>query len=266
MKPILSTILVLFALISCSRLADINPLGNNNAPQSPQIQNINGKSPKNVLAVVRLGVDLGGFVSNLPVNVPGFTFPTIDFTTAVGNFSTDVGEIKLKIGEKEYALEKAKNKENFIYTYATGTSFRNLTGSENALGIELPSTGNVNYQAIFESSFTVSPSSATTVTIPGQLKVTSPAVDQEINRADGLSISFTVTNANRYAAQIIDSKGNTTILKESNSKSITFTTDELSSVSKDCTVSAIAYNFKEANNGDLFLIGQSVGQVQVRIN
>jgi hypothetical protein len=270
MKTKILVLALAASLFQCSKIKDILPDKNTSvAPETPKITKFGNSSPENVLAVVRVGIDLKSYIpSQIPTLPGGFDIPPIDYTTAIANFGNPGkdagGEVKVSVANKSYTLTKNEQSGNVSYAYGVNTDFKSLGGTESFLGIPLNTSGDATATFSVPAAFNISQS---TVVVPGPVKITSIQEGASISKSNGVTIEFTSSNANFYVGLVSDTKGNQTILKESNTKKIVFTEAELAIIKAgDAIVYAVAVNYKLSNSNKNVVVGESVGIKNIKIN
>ena len=265
---LLSAITITF--LQCSKISEIIPDKTvAAAPTPPKITKFGASSPENIFAIVRVGINLQSYLSSAIPTLPnGIEIPPIDYTTAIaslGNPGKEAsGEIKVTVASVPYVLTKTTQSGSVSYVYGISSDFKNLAGSESYLGIPLKTSGDATATFSIPASYNLSQNS---IIVPGPVKITSIKEGETLNKSNGITVEFSSGNGNFYAAMVIDTKGNQTVLKEANSKKITFTSTELANLkSGDAIVYGLAINYKLSNSNKNVVVGESVGIKNIKIN
>jgi hypothetical protein len=269
MKTKFIIILLSITLFECSKIKEIIPDKNTSvAPETPKITKFGSSNPENILAIVRVGINLQSYLpANLPSLPAGLEIPPIDYTTAIATFGNPgkeiTGEVKVGVANQQYTLTKTSGNGTVSYIYGVKNDFKDLGGSESYLGIPLNTSGDATATFTVPSSVGLNPNS---IVVPGPVKISSLQEGATVTKSNGVTIEFTSGNGNFYAGMVIDTKGNQTVLKESSTKKIVFSASELSNIATgDAIVYGLAVNYKLSNGNKNVVVGESVGIKNVKI-
>ncbi len=240
------TLLLILVVAGCKK--DDNPTsGGNNTntatqPSAPTPTSFNGVTPANVMAVVR---------TSAAQTVPGVGTIVVDQNVATAIFGspgTDKGTVSVGVGSSNYALGKLSANGNVSYIHPDPSN-------PTALITIGSSATNV--------SFTVSGMAAVngSVVVPGQVRLTAPAVDANVQRNAALNVTWTVTGGNgaRHAIFIADASGHSVFRDGVTTGAASFTAAEMGTLSAGkAWVYALTYNFNLTSSNTAVIIGEAV--------
>ena len=219
-------------------------------PSAPTPTSYNGVTPANVMAIVR---------TSTQQTVPVLGTITVDANAATavfGNPGTDKGTVTVTVGGSPVQLGKLTTSGRVSYIFpdpSNPTAILTLSASAQA--------------ATFSASgYTITPNG--TVTVPGQVTLTAPAVNASVPRNATLNVTWTVTGGAgaRHAIFIADAQGHTQFKDGVANGSGSFTAAELAGFSAGTAwVYALTYNFNLVNSNDAVIVGEAVAINQITL-
>ncbi len=220
-------------------------------------------NPVNTFVVVRTKFDIKEI---LLANLSGFDpgglikesfklIEPIDFTTAtakIGEPGKEVaGGVKVNSSGTDYTLKATNTSGNVSYSYGQDTDLSKASQGDDFSGIKI----NEGDSRVTFTTTGVTLGNASTVTVPGSLTLS--GVSDVTKKASGINLTINGTNASYYGAMIVDFNGKKSAFKESSSKSISFSSAELSSFSGKVLVYATAYNYNLTTDQKTVVVGVS---------
>lgn len=240
------SLFIILVISGCKK--DDNPAGGGNPsptatqPSAPTPTTFNGVTPANVMAVIR---------TSATQSVPGIGTILVDQNVATALFGspgTDKGTVTVTVGSSNYGLGKLSASGNISYIHpdpANPTSLITMGSSATAVAF------NVSGMAAVNGS----------VTVPGQVRITAPAVDASVPRNAALNVTWTVTggNGSRHAIFIADAAGHSVFKDGVPAGSASFTAAEMGTLSAGTAwVYALTYNFNLTSSNTAVIIGEAV--------
>ncbi len=252
LKSLLAGFLIISALLIVGCSKNDNPVDNNN--------NNNGGGNTQVDSPYPFPTDFGGVspAAFLGVIRVSTTETGMSYSAGIGVGSIngeDKGNITVSADGKNYTLIKEQDStdNSFIYTFIPSTAF--------PTGIAL---GSGDTQVSFNvSNYTLS---TATVTVPGDLGLTSPTAGATISKSNGLTVSWSSqSGGDNSAVMVTDSQGKST-MKKLTGNSVTFSSSDLSGLSAGpVTVYAYSYNYVLTNNNEAALVGESLSYTSINL-
>jgi len=221
---------------------DVNGPGNNTNPPAsyPTPTTFNGVTPANVLAVVRVST------------IANPSIPPVDASVGVAMFGspgTDKGDVKVRFNNADYPFTKSTSTSGSVtYTYTPSAS--------NPTGIPL----NTGYSDVTFSATGYTLTNGT-VTVPGQMLISTPAANATVPRTAALTVTWANnSNSGMGKAIFISDKNGKSIFKDNaTGTTAEFTAAELGTLAAGTAlVYVITYTYVLSNSNATVLLGESI--------